>query len=358
LTLTVRFGIVGTGYMGRTYAACLAGMMSGASLVAVTCGGRSRALAHEFEVAAEPDLDALLARPDIDAVIIATPHSCHLDQTVSAAAAGKHVFVEKPMARDVAECDAMITACRHAGVKLAVNKVLRFRDAPRAARATVESGAIGEVRMMKARYSYAGSIISDKRWTHDREEGSPFLNWGAHCADLFRWITGDEAVRAFALYGSFRPTPPSDQTAMVEFNFARGALAQSWMSFELPRPGLLPADTYLIVGSRGMVELETFGQVRLGNEDGWRVVAEQPKFDFLADPLNPNRLKGFAAQLADFVEAIVDEREPVVTGEDGRAAVEMVEAADRSAASRRSVPIPFAALHAPTYTERRILQAR
>jgi predicted dehydrogenase len=356
--MTVRFGIAGCGYMGRTYAACLAGMVPGGSLTAVTGGSRAAALAAEFEVPAEPDLDAMVARSDVDAVIIATPHSAHVDQTTRTATAGKHVFVEKPMARDVAECDAMITACRQARVKLAVNKVLRFRDAARAAKAVIGRGEIGEVRMLKARYSYAGSIVAEKRWTHDREEGSPFLNWGAHCADLFRWVTEAEAVRAFALYGSYGGNPPPDQSAMIEFNLSNGALAQCWMSFELPRPGLLPADAYLFVGSRGIVELETFGQVRLGDGDGWRVVAEQPKFDFLADPLNPNRLKGFAAQVADFVEAIVNNREPAVTGADGRAAVEMVEAADRSAASGRSVGIPFPTLDATTYTERRILQAR
>ena len=355
--MTVRFGIAGCGYMGRTYAACLAKLVPGGSLTAITGGSRAVAMAAEFGVPTEPDLDALLARADVDAVIVATPHSGHLDQTTRTAAAGKHVFVEKPMARDVAECDAMIAACREAGVKLAVNKVLRFRDAPRAAKAVVESGQIGEVRMLKARYSYAGSIISDKRWTLDREEGSPFLNWGAHCADLFRWITGAEAASAFAVYGSFSANPPTDQSAMVQFNLTSGALAQSWMSFELPRPGLLPADLYVLVGSLGIVELETFGQVRLGTADGWRVVAEQPKFDFLADPLNVNRLKGFAAQVADFVDVIVNDRQPLVTGADGRAAVEMVEAADRSAASGKSVRIPFPALDATTYVERRVLQA-
>jgi predicted dehydrogenase len=222
----------------------------------------------------------------------------------------------------------------------------------------VQSGQIGEVRMLRARYSYAGSIVSDKKWTLDRDEGSPFLNWGAHCADLFRWISGAEAVSAFAAYSSFSGTPPPDQSAMVTFSMSKGALAQSWMSFELPKPGLLPADEYLFVGSVGMVQLETFGQVRVGDESGWRVVAEQPKFDFLADPLNPSRLKGFAAQVADFVQAIDEDREPLVTGADGRAAVEMVEAADRSAASGRVIQIPFLTLAGASYEERRALQAR
>jgi predicted dehydrogenase len=97
--------------------------------------------------------------------------------------------------------------------------------------------------------------------------------------------------------------------------------------------------------------------VRLGKGEDWQIVGEQPKFDFLANPLDPIRLRGFAAQVADFVEAISDNREPLVTGFDGRAAVEMVEAADRSAACGRSVPIPFAALAGETYVDRRVHQA-
>src|SRR5437764_2672034 len=148
MMMVVRFGIIGCGFMGRTYAACLTRHTAGTRLMAVAGGSRAPALASEFDVVAEPSVEALMSRPDIDAVIIASPHSAHLPQTQAAAAAGKHVYVEKPMARSIAECDAMSAACRGAGVHLAVNKVLRFREAPRAAKALIDEGAIGEVRMI------------------------------------------------------------------------------------------------------------------------------------------------------------------------------------------------------------------
>jgi predicted dehydrogenase len=334
------FGIVGSGYMGRTYAACLTRMGTGGRLVAITMGTRAEALAAEFGCDVEPSLDSLLKRPDVDAVILATPHSAHLPETLAAASAGKHVYVEKPMALNTAECDAMIAACGKAGVKLAVNKVLHFREAATAAKRLIDEGAIGDVRMITARYTYVGSLHPDKPWTMERSEGAPFLDWGAHCCDLLRWYTESEPVLAYAHYAGYLE-PPYLQTVMAEYSFRSGAMAQVWLSFELPAPGLLPADTYLIVGSTAMIELETFGQVKLGRGETWEVVAEQPQFDFINDPMSPKRLKGFAAQVKDFADAIVEGRNPVITGEMGRAAVEMVEAADISAGSGEAVPLPL-----------------
>ncbi|HEX2681322.1 MAG TPA: Gfo/Idh/MocA family oxidoreductase [Candidatus Dormibacteraeota bacterium] len=333
-------GIVGSGYMGRTYAACLTRMGTGGRLVAVTGGSRAGALAEEFGCEVEESLESLVRRKDVDAVILATPHSAHLPQTTAAAAAGKHVYVEKPMALNTAECDAMIAACKRARVKLAVNKVLHFREAASAAKKLIDDGAIGDVLMITARYTYVGSLHPDKPWTMERSEGAPFLDWGAHCCDLLRWYTRSEPVLAYARYAGYLE-PPYLQTVMAEFAFKSGAMAQVWLSFELPAPGLLPADTYLVVGSAGMIELETFGKVRLGKGDSWELVAEQPQFDFINDPMSPKRLKGFAAQVKDFVEAIAADRDPIITGEMGRSAVEMVEAADMSAASGEAVRLPL-----------------
>src|SRR4051794_3398002 len=114
----VRFGIVGTGYMGRQYAACLREYVPHGQLTAVWGGSRAGKLATEFGVEAESTLESLVGRSDVDAVIIATPHSGHLLQATTAAAAGKHVYLEKPMALDIDECDAIIESCRAAGVKL------------------------------------------------------------------------------------------------------------------------------------------------------------------------------------------------------------------------------------------------
>ena len=131
----IRFGLIGSGYINRGYAAGLhIGQVPDGELVAIAGGTRAPALAAEFGAEAVDSVPELFARDDIDAVIIGSPHTAHLPQTAMAAAAGKHVYVEKPMAVTVAECDQMIEVCRSAGVKLSVNKVLRFRIAPSAGR--------------------------------------------------------------------------------------------------------------------------------------------------------------------------------------------------------------------------------
>jgi predicted dehydrogenase len=352
--MTVSFGVLGSGYMGRTYAACLTRHVPNARLAAVFGGRRAEAVAAEFGVATAPTLDALLERPDVDAVVIASPHSAHLPQARAAAAAGKHVYIEKPMAITVADCDAIIDACRAAGVQLTVNFVTRFRDAPLAMKRLVDDGTIGEIRMIEMRGVWTGFLLEDivdeatgrviiprKDWAFDPAEGSQFLDYGVHETDCLRWLTGSEGRRVYAQYRTYGTAPPADLSAMVHYEMANGVMAYMLMTYEAPPPGLVPNDTTRIIGSAGIIEADHYGQVRLGKGDGWEVVAEQVPFNFLGDYLDPNRLKGFAAQVEDFAGAIEDGRAPAVTGQDGRIAVEMVEAADRSAATGQAVDLPL-----------------
>jgi len=348
--MTTGFGIIGSGYMGRTYAACLTRHVPDGRLVAITGGTRAPGLAAEWGASVVPDVTALLAHPGVDAVIITSPHSLHLDQATAAAGAGKHVYLEKPMALSVAECDAIMAACAAAGVKLTVNFVTRFRHAPMAAQRLLADGAIGELRMLQMKGAWTSFLLGDvideatgrviipmKRWAFDPAEGSQFLDWGVHEADALRWWTGSEVERVYADYRTYGTPPPVDLTAMVQVRMANGVMAQILMTYELPEPGLPPSDASLLIGSKGMIDCDHYGAVRLGTGDGWTEVTRQVPFDFLGDYLDPNRLAGFAAQVQDLCEAIRDGREPAVTGADGRAAIAMVEAADRSAATGEAV---------------------
>jgi predicted dehydrogenase len=347
-------GVIGSGYMGRTYAACLTRHVPDAELVSVWGGRRAPALAEEFGVVADSSLEALLERPDVEAVVITSPHRAHLSQALAVAAAGKHVYIEKPMAISVAECDAIIAACTAAGVQLTVNFVTRFRDAPLAMKRLVDDGAIGDIRMIQMRGAWTSFLLEDivdeatgrviipkKTWAYDPAEGSQFLDWGVHETDAVRWLTGSEAISAYADYRTFGTPPPVDLSAMVQYRMANGVMVQMLMTYEAPEPGLVPNDWTRVIGSTGIIEADHYGQVRLGKGTTWRVVAEQVAFNFLGDYLDPNRLKGFAAQVDDFAGAIREGRAPVVTGQDGRAAVEMVEAADRSAATGAAVALPL-----------------
>ena len=353
--MSVGFGIVGAGYMGRTYAACLTRHVPNGELRAVWGGKRAPAVAAEFGTEATDSYEALLARPDVDAVVITSPHTAHRAQAEAAAAAGKHVYIEKPMALSVAECDAIIAACAAASVQLTVNFVTRFRDAPMAMKQLVDDGRIGDIRMIEMHGTWTSFLLEDivdeatgrviiprKDWAFDPAEGSQFLDWGVHETDALRWLTGSEAVRAYAQYRTYGTPPPVDLSAMVQYTMANGVMASLLMTYEVPEPGLVPNDKTRVIGSTGIIEADHYGEVRLGTGSSWDIVARQVPFDFLGDYLDPNRLKGFAAQVEDFAGAIEEGREPVVTGLDGRRAVEMVEAADRSAATNQAVTLPLA----------------
>jgi predicted dehydrogenase len=341
--MTVGIGLAGSGYMGRSYAECITRYTSGGRLAAIFGGTRAQQLGADYDAPVDSSFEALLARPDVDAVLLATPHSAHLPQAVAAAQAGKHVYLEKPMALSVAECDAILTATRSAGVVITVNKVSRFRDAPATAKRLLDEGAIGELRMITGRHIHSQFLLPDKSFVFDPAEGTRYLDYGAHANDQLRWYSGSEPERVAAIYHTYSGNPPWPQSAMVQFAMASGVMANIWMSYEVPTPAFGPSDVFVLVGSKGLIECDNYGDVRLGRGDHWETVFTQPKVDYLDNYINPVRLKAFAAQTQDFIDAIEEGRSPRVSGDDGRAAIEMVEAADRSAATGETVHFPLGA---------------
>jgi predicted dehydrogenase len=334
--VTVRFGIVGSGFMGRTWAEVAARHASGTSLSAITGGSRGPALAADYGVPLEASLETLLARDDVDAVVLASPPAGHLQQTLLAAAAGRHLLVEKPMAQSVAECDEMVAACRAGRVRLSVVSQHRYRDAPAAAKRLIEDGAIGDVRMIQltgAEVGWWDMAARGDAWKLDPRQQTAYASWGAHACDLLRWFTGADGRLAFARITNFSGEPPGvGQSAVVIDEMTSGALAQITMSYEFPPPGLTPSWPWRIVGSTGIIELDPYGIVRLGRGEGWETVAEQGPFDPM-DASDPVRLRAYAAQLEALVAAIADDHDPLVSGAEGRNTVAMLEAAERSAAS-------------------------
>ena len=339
--MTVGIGIVGSGHMARTYAQCLAVHTTGTRFAAIAGGSRAPTVAEEYGVPAEPTLEALLARPDVDAVILATPHSLHLPQTLAAAAAGRHVYVEKPMALTVAECDAMLDACRAAGVLLTVNQVSRFRASPRTARTALLDGRIGELRMMRFTTSVLGYPFT-KGWSNDPAEGGVILDMGAHVFDLVRWFGGSEVRRVFASLRDFTDGTPPSKSAMVQLELANGMPVQFLMSFEMPPPGIGSQAEVTLIGADGIIDCDNFGAVRLGGENGWETLFVMPPFDGNRDAKSPVRLAAFAEQVQDFADAIRDRRAPAVPPEESRAAIEIVEAVRRSSETGRSIDLPLA----------------
>jgi UDP-N-acetyl-2-amino-2-deoxyglucuronate dehydrogenase len=140
----IRFGITGSGYMGRTHAEAIRHLSSTAELVAIWGGSRAPALAERCGAAYEPTLEGLMARDDIDAIVITTPHYTHMHEVMLALAGNKHVLIEKPMATKVEDCDRMLAAAAQRGLKTGVAHNLRFRVNLPKVRELVQSGAIGK----------------------------------------------------------------------------------------------------------------------------------------------------------------------------------------------------------------------
>jgi len=341
----VGFGILGSGNMARVYADALATQVEDGQLVAVALGSRAASLAAEFEVVAEPSVEGLVERKDVDVIVVATPHSTHLPLAIAAAAAGKHVYLEKPMALDVAECDQIIAACRAAGVQLTVAKQTRHMQMSMRAKEYIDEGRIGEILFIRPTSVTPGAGIVNvpQTWPDDPREGDAFLDWGSHACDAIRWFSGAEPVRVYADYENFTGTAPESPTALVQIRLSSRAIAQVLLCYEIGPSGFGSRrnNQYHIVGTEGSIfwDLDRIELVTGARDEH---VWELPSWtvpDF--KPRDPRRIGNTARQLDDFIAALRSESDPEITGADGRAAIEMTQAAKLSAQTGRAVDLPL-----------------
>jgi predicted dehydrogenase len=188
-------------------------------------------------------------------------------------------------------------------------------------------------------------VVRDRPWYADPDAGL-FMSQGVHNFDLLRWLAGDEPRRVYARVTSHGDHGIPNLSAMAIVEFAGGATGQLWISMELP--GATFPDSQFrsqVVGERGLLDFDGYTHLDMATDGEWRRVWTQPPLDPL-DPLDPIRLESFTGQLQEFLDAIREDRPPSVTGEDGRAAVALCEAALRS--SRTGQPVELAGLGART----------
>ena len=345
--MTVRIGIIGSGFMAHTYAEVLTRYTQHGQLVAVAGGRRAPGLAEQYGIQAEPTIEALVARDDVDAVIITSPEQARLAQTRLAAEAGRHVLAEKPMAPSVAECDGMIQACEAAGVTLMIIQSQRYRGVHRRAKDLITSGRIGAVREMRIWSLFSADwsvpVVRDRPWYNDPDAGL-FMSQTVHNFDTLRWLVGSDARRVYAHVRSYggHGIPNLSCAALVEFE--SGATGQVWVNMELPGQTFPDSQFHSqIVGDTGLLDLDGYSHLDLGTADGWQRVWEQPPFDPL-NPLDPVRLESFTLQNQAFIDSIRLNQPPQVSGHDGRAAVELAEAALLSSRTGKPVNLPLSTL--------------
>ena len=331
----VRFGIVGAGMIAGYHAEAMA-LTDGAELVAVcrSDGGKTAQAEERFGVRCEPSYEALLARPDIDAIAICTPSGFHAAPAIAAARAGKHVLVEKPMALNLADADTMIQVCREQAVWLAVALQRRTTPMFKAVREAIDRGELGRLVLGTVSVPYQRTAAyyesADWRGTWAMDGGGALMNQGIHLVDLLVWFMGDHVdVRAHATTLVHQIEVEDCVTASI--TFTNGALG-SIVATTAAAPGF--PHRVEIYGDRGGVQIEGERVVRWEVVDGSneRRVVSAPAIDGAPEAAGAGSspsgisVEGHTQIVENFVDAIRSHREPMITGEDGRRSLALVRA--------------------------------
>ncbi len=323
----VRCAVIGSGFAGSTFAEAVR-YAPDAELVAIAGGRKAPELAERHGVRAIDDVDALLDSSDVDAVLVASPNPFHHPLTLRAAASGKHVLVEKPMALSVAECSAMLEACARAGVVLMVGHHHRFRRNPIATKLLLHRGTIGRVDVA----AMVQTEPDQTTWLTKPENGGYLLGSGVHGLDLLRWWLGD-VLRIAALTGQYRGERVENGSLLL-LEFAGGAHASFQDSVipgsvTPPGSGVVRFDVVL-TGERGVLQVDMYGEVRSSTADGWRVHTSLPVWE---GTTHSSAWRPTPARCANSSTRFSNARPPRFSAEEGLAAVAIVEAAHRAAAT-------------------------
>lgn len=341
----VRVGIVGAGKMGRTHIDALKDVTLGEA-VAVNDPANlpevGPGLAGEYGLDYEESLESLVSRDDIHAVIVTTPHALHADHAIAALEAGKHVLVEKPLEVTLEKCDAIIRTAERAGRRLMVAQSHRYWEGDAISKRLLDDGAIGRLLMCRDTLATPGYRRPDPRraWFTDLDLYGPggLIAWGVHNIDRLRWWFDSEAEYVFSRSYSLRTEVPGDVTSnMVMIGFRNGGSAHLIYSEALPPPGWKGFSCAAeLVGEKGLMEVDPYNKVKVVRDGAsqWETVYDHAAVE---DP----RQKAFADEVRDFIACIVNDTPPPVSGEDGRAAVEIALAAYRSSNTGEAIRLPL-----------------
>ena len=328
-------GVVGVGEMGKRHADNLARLVPTARLVAIadTNLERARSAAQELEVQHYYNsAEALVARRDMQAVVIATPAKFHAQAIQVAAEAGKHIFCEKPLALTLEEADAALEAVHRAGVSLQLGFMRRYDPAYAQANKSIEAGEIGDPIIFKSvgRDAEAPPLAYfECGWN-----GTLFHDNTVHDFDLARWLMNDEVVEVHT-YAAARALPQLTSlglfdSGVVNLRFAHAAIGNV-ESFLDARYGYDVRTE--IVGTKGTIQVGSLldTPVQVLTKPGCR--------QQLANHFLVRFRDAYVLEMRDFVDAIMSGRAPRVTGLDGRQALAVALAAARSFRENRPVQI-------------------
>ena len=336
---TLGVGILGAGYVaGEHIRAYGNNPHSYVAAIASRTLDKARARAGEFglDVPVYAERDALLANPEVRIVSVCTPNNCHAEDVAAAAAAGKHILIEKPPAIEVDGLRKMRDAVRRAGVKTLVGFVLRWNPYLLTVKRLLEDGVLG--RVVLAQLDYWHHISRDDQlpmyhWLVRRETGgSIFLAGGSHAVDAVRWLLDDEVVEVTAYSG--RPAGDYEYapTTVALLKLAGGAIAKVSACVEAYTPYVFNVE---LLGDMGSIRNEKLYTRKLPGQRSWATVpANMPDSGDVSH--HP-----FQGEIDHFLECIVNDVESPLNLESGVKTTEVCLAADISAAEGRPVRLPL-----------------
>ncbi len=342
----VKIGLIGSRFVAEIHAQSIK-RVADAELIAVASPteqhvkgiAETHGIPHWFT-----DYKKLLEMDEITLVSLAVPNDLHCEMTLQCAAAGKHVIVEKPFALNLREADAMIEACRIGGVKCMYAEELCFAPKYVRMKQLADEGAFGRVYLVKQSEKHSGPH-AEWFWDVRRSGGGVTMDMGCHAIEFFRWFFGKPpAVSVLADMGTFvhsdKTLGDDNATIIVQFgNGAEGMAEESWA-----RPGGMD-DRVEVFGSQGCAyanllmgnAIQTYSELGYGyvvekatTSRGWTYTTWEEIWNY-----------GFPQEMAHFVECVKNDKEPMESGEDGRAVLEILQAAYASAGQHRRIDLPF-----------------
>jgi UDP-N-acetyl-2-amino-2-deoxyglucuronate dehydrogenase len=339
----IGFALIGTGMAGLTHAREMP-FVNGGEIVAVCSRneGNVRRFAREHGVPRwYTNYVDVLNDPDVDVVNVLTPTGYHGEMTVAAARAGKHVLVEKPIEINLARADAMIRECRQRRTKLGVIFQMRFGSVAKKLKGAVSSGALGRIFLADAidKSSRTPAYYQSGEWrgTQELEGGGCLMTQSIHIVDLLQYVVGP-VKSVIGRVGTMVHDIDVEDTATALLRFENGAMGVIESTSSI-RPGL--KSRLEIHGENGTIVANAqYDQILFWDVKGLppEAVAEPISLGDIDDPWAYPQVR-HRVQLQDMVDAIREDRDPVLTGEDARASLAINMAIYESSRTGAEVPV-------------------
>ena len=328
----MKVGIVGVGFMGTTHAAGWADTPAQIVGFAAETQLEAGKLAEQYRTKVYPNIDAML--PDVDVVDICSPTHLHHEMILKAAAAGKHIVCEKPLARTTQEAWETVNACRKANVLLLVAHVVRYFPEYALAQSAIANGQIGKPAVIRLhRGSYRPKKPAGNWFLDEAKSGGILMDLMIHDYDYARWIAGEvESVLAQCV-SKHHPNAPVDY-GLVILSHKSGALSHIAGSWAYPPPTFR---THIeIAGDRGLIEFDSDSTAPIQNLILKSGESDAPDVGLPASPVSESP---YTTQIKEFYTALKDGKPTRIQATDGLAAVQIAEAAIQSAQSGQPVQL-------------------